>query len=172
MGNTQKYKERSQKKTRNNRVLKHIASYYCIKKFLLAIYDVIVANGAYLLALWLRFDCRYTEIPNHYLTAWVKYIPIQTIVCLVIFKLLNLYLSLWKFASYNELKRCVIAVLLSSLLHAAGITVMFHCMPISYYVIGAGIELVLVLVVRFLYRFVFLERSKKRSICKKLFVAE
>lgn len=45
---------------------------------LLFIYDIIVMNVSYGLALWLRFDFRFSDIPYDYLTTWVKYIPIHT----------------------------------------------------------------------------------------------
>ncbi len=32
----------------------------------LALYDILAVNFAYLFALWLRFDCRFSEIPAEY----------------------------------------------------------------------------------------------------------
>lgn len=42
----------------------------------LIIYDIIVANGAYFLALWVRFDCHFSEIPSDYFNAWLSFTPI------------------------------------------------------------------------------------------------
>ena len=47
--------------------LKHIIKpklfkHWHIVSLWLALYDIIVANIAYFLALWVRFDCRITEI--------------------------------------------------------------------------------------------------------------
>lgn len=131
---------------------------------LIAIYDLLVINGAYFLALWLRFDCSYTVIPNEFLMAWLKFAPVNTILTLSVFKLLHLYRSIWKFASYNELKRAFFAVLMTSAVHSVGITALFTKMPMSYYFVGAIFEFVLVIGIRFSYRFVLLERSKRQKV--------
>ena len=52
---------------------------------LVVIYDIIVVNGAYFVALWLRFDCAFSQIPPRYLLAWVKFTPIYTVTCFVVF---------------------------------------------------------------------------------------
>ena len=36
----------------------------------LMLYDAIAVSLSYFIGLWLRFDCRYTMIPNEYMTAW------------------------------------------------------------------------------------------------------
>ena len=43
---------------------------------LLTIYDIISVNLAYFLALWLRFDCKFTTIRPDYLSAWAKFAPL------------------------------------------------------------------------------------------------
>ena len=130
---------------------------------LLIIYDVFVVNGAYFLALWLRFDCRFQLIPDAYLDAWMKFAPIYTGLCLVSFWGLRLYRSLWRFASYDELVRVLASTIITGSAHALLITLFFERMPISYYVIGASIQLLLVVVVRFSYRFILLERGKRKK---------
>ncbi len=130
---------------------------------MLMIYDVLVVNGAYFMALWLRFDCNFSEIPAHYLYAWLKFVPIYTILCLLIFKVSHLYNSIWQFASYDELVRTIMASAVGSVFHTVVITLLFQRMPISYYFVGAGLQFVLVLAIRFGYRFVLLERRKWRK---------
>lgn len=80
----------------------------------------------------------------------------------------HLYKSIWKFASYIELKRILCASVLLAIIHTAGITLIFRRMPISYYVIGAGIQFLLITYIRFSYRFVLLERSKRSMLQQKL----
>ena len=127
---------------------------------LLMAYDLCAVTGAYFLALWLRFDCRVSEISAHFLTAWLRFVPIYAVACLISFWMLRLYRSLWRFASFAELKRVFLASVLTAVFHTVCITVLFRRMPISYYVMGAAIQFALVLFVRFAYRFVLLERSK------------
>ena len=54
-------------------------------RLILIVYDLIAVNLAYGLALWLRFDCRFSSIPKEYLTLWERFIPIYSVFCLVIF---------------------------------------------------------------------------------------
>ena len=127
---------------------------------LLLAYDIAVANGAYLFALWIRFDGTFSGIDPQYLAAWRKFVPIYTACCVVVFWVLHLYQSIWRFASYNEFKHILIANVITALFHTAVITIAFERMPISYYVIGMGVQFLLTMAIRFGYRFVLLERRR------------
>lgn len=129
----------------------------------LAVYDAIAVNAAYFLALWIRFDCRYSEIPEVYLSSYLKFAPWYTIFSVVIFWLLRLYKSIWRFASYSEFVRIVAATVITGLFHTAVITITVRRMPVSYYMFGILIQFLLVAGVRFSYRFVLLERGKKEK---------
>ncbi len=130
----------------------------------LVLYDLIAVSGAYFLALWIRFDCQISVIPNIYLFKWLKFAPIYAVFCLIVFFCLRLYQSLWRFASYSELTRISTASVITTAFHIIGITLLFGIMPISYHIVGAGIQFVLVLSVRFAYRFILLIRNKRNSV--------
>lgn len=141
-----------------------------IAKTLLLIYDAFIVNFSYFLALWFRYDCNISELINgsHHVTdapihfeAWIKFIPINTLACLLIFTLFKLYRSVWTFASYREFFNVAYASLISFVVHAVGITLIFNRMPITYYFFGALIQFIMVLLVRFSYRFILLERSRR-----------
>ena len=129
---------------------------------LLMLYDLAATAGSYFMALWLRFDCHFSEIPSYYLEAWLCYAPIHAIVSIALLWMLRLYKSVWKYASFNEFNRVAIWALISGALHALLITLFFARMPISYYLIGAAMQFVLVLFVRFAYRFFVRERTKRQ----------
>ena len=132
---------------------------------LLAAYDVFAVNLSYLAALWLRFDFKFSNIIGmDYTQMWLKFIPIYTVVCLVVFWLFKLYQSLWRFASYTELRKIIFATIATTVFHTVAITVIFGRMPISYYMMGAVIQFVLVLGVRFSYRFVLLVRARRTNL--------
>lgn len=135
---------------------------------LLAIYDICAVTLSYFLALWLRFDCHYTEIPQKYFVAWLKFVPIYAVLTIIVMWAFHLYHSIWKFASFVELKRMAIATLVLGELHTILITLIFARMPISYYIIGIAIQFLLLLFVRFAYRFITLERGKKRAAIKSV----
>ena len=130
---------------------------------LLLVYDVIAVTAAYFFGLWLRFDCRFSMIPEEYLSVWMHFAPIYVVACIVVFWLLRLYRSIWRFASFTELTRVVASSVITATFHTVVITLIFQRMPISYYLIGAMLQFVLVLGVRFSYRFVLAFRPKAGS---------
>ncbi len=140
---------------------KRIFAHWHKVAFFLVLYDVLAVNLAYLLALWIRFDCMYSRIPEYYLDVFIHFVPINTIIVLVVFWLTRLYKSIWRFASYTELVRIVVATFIVSVAHFGGITLLFKRMPVSYHIIGMGIQFILIVGVRFSYRFVLLERGRR-----------
>ena len=146
-------------------------------KLLLFIYDAVMVNLAYFLALWLRFDCQMSALFNVepvYLETWIKFAPINTVVCLATFSAFKLYRSVWTFASYREFFNVAYATLVSFVIHTIGTTVMVNMgdsgltrMPYTYYVIGITLQFILVLTVRFSYRFILLERSRRAVVRNK-----
>ena len=126
----------------------------------LALYDIFVVNLSYFLALWLRFDTKFSEIPSVYLNPFLKFAPFYTLICLVIFWWLRLYNSIWRFASYNELLRCILSSVITSLFQIVGITVFLRRMPLTYYFIGAVLQFGFIVGIRFSYRFILLLRGR------------
>lgn len=140
----------------------HIEHWY-IMSILLAVYDIMAVNVSYFLALLFRFDGFFSQIPDYYVRAYVKFIPIYTILCLVIFYASKMYQSVWQYASFNELARTCIGSTVASLLHILLITVIYYRMPISYYLWGSCFQMILLVAARFSYRFLLLEIRRVRS---------
>lgn len=135
--------------------------------FILMAYDFVAVCASYFAGLWLRFDGRFSMIPKEYLMPYAQFIVIYAAICLIVFTALRLYNTIWRFASYNELSRVMTASVITCIIHIVGMTVFFQRMPISYYLFGAVIQFVLVLGVRFSYRFILLERGKREAYLKK-----
>lgn len=129
---------------------------------LLTIYDIISVNLAYFLALWLRFDCKFTKIAHVYLSAWSKFAPIYAIFCLIIFWKSRLYKSIWRYASYTELMYLITATGITGLFHTLFITILYKRMPISYYCVGIMLQFIFLAGVRFSYRLVLLLRNQQK----------
>jgi FlaA1/EpsC-like NDP-sugar epimerase len=140
---------------------KHRLEHWQVIAIYLVIFDVIAVNFSYFFALLLRFDFRYSAIDTVYLSSFFKFTPIYTLFCLVVFWRVRLYNSLWRFAGIAELNRSMLAGGITTLFQIIGITVFVHRMPISYYVIGAVTQFILVTGVRFSYRFVNLMRHNR-----------
>ena len=147
--------ERKEEKKREGFQLEH----WHIIAGLLMVYDALSLAFSYFIALWLRFDLRYTTIDYPYLEAWKHFLPLYILFSLAVFWYLKLYKSIWRFASYSELLRVSVATIISALFHTVGITLLYIRMPISYYFIGALLQYVAVLGIRFSYRFILLIRK-------------
>ncbi len=129
--------------------------------FLLLIFDAAAVNVSFLAALWLRFDCQFSLIPQVYLGAWMHFTLFYTAFCLLVFWLGKLYQSIWRFASFHELERSLVVNAITGAAHILGISLLFKRMPISYYAVGIVLQTVLVTAIRFAYRFVLLLRSSR-----------
>ena len=131
------------------------------EKRLLIIFDILAVNLSYGIALWLRFDLRFSSIPKEYLNGWLHGIPINTALVLGIFTLFHLYRSVWEFAGYVELINTLGASLLLAVLNPVYMTLFIERMPISYYLLGWMMVFGLTLGIRFSYRFLCLIRTKR-----------
>lgn len=129
----------------------------------LIIYDIIAINFSYFFGLLLRFDLQFSNIPQEYLYSFVKFAPVYTIFTVGVFYFLRLYKSIWRFASFSELNRICAASIITTIFHILGITIFVHRMPISYYIFGTVMQVILITAVRFSYRYINLERSRKEQ---------
>lgn len=152
-----------EKKTEHTEKGKFRIHHWEIIAFYLVLYDVIAVNISYFFALLLRFDMRFSQIPSEYLSAFAKFAPIYAIITVAVFYVLRLYSSIWRFASFSELNRITVASAVTAVIHWAGITFFVHRMPVSYYIIGAVIQYCLVILVRFSYRYINMERARRRQ---------
>lgn len=130
----------------------------------LILYDAIAINFSYFFGLLLRFDFKFSSIPPEYFQAFLKFTPFYTVITIVIFYMLRLYNSIWKYASFTELSRILLATGITSLIHIVGITTLVLRMPISYYMVGIMMQFLLVTAIRFSYRFISLERGKRANL--------
>ena len=120
---------------------------------LMVVYDILIFAGSYFLALLLRFDLKWNAIPQYYLDAYLRFIPVYCLVSVVIFAYLRLYNFIWRFAGFAEMMRVVGANLITMIFHIV-LTVAFYVrMPISYYIIGAGFQFIFTFAIRFSYRY-------------------
>ncbi len=138
-------------RTPNSKNIFHLETWQ-IKAIFLMVYDVMVINASYFLALWIRFDGVFSAIPEKYFDPYVYFIPVYTVISLVVFYFGRMYHSIWEYVSIRELLRAALGSIAASALHTVLITLIFRRMPISYYLIGASFQLLLVLAARFSYR--------------------
>lgn len=130
---------------------------------LLMAYDFLAVVMGYFVALWIRFDCQFSEIEPSYFRTYSTTILFYAVFCIVVFYALRLYKSIWRFASYAELLRMVLATVVTGAAYVALVTVTMQRMPVSYYIFGILIQFVLTLGIRFSYRFILLMRGRKNE---------
>lgn len=138
-----------------------------VVRLLLMVYDFAAVIVSFGIALWLRFDCKVTSVEPQYLTTYTKTIIIYALFCLVVFWFLRLYKSIWRFASYSELLRVILATVVTGVIYTGSLLVFNLHMPVSYYVIGITVQFIATLGIRFFYRFVLLLRGRTNDEVQK-----
>lgn len=146
---------------------KRKVEHWKVVRLLLMVYDFIAVIVSFGIALWLRFDCKVTSVEPQYLTTYTKTIIIYALFCLVVFWFLRLYKSIWRFASYSELLRVILATVVTGVIYTGSLLVFNLHMPISYYVIGITVQFIATLGIRFFYRFVLLLRGRTNNEVQK-----
>ena len=140
---------------------------------LLLFYDIIAINLAYFMALWLRFDCKFSVIPELYLEPAIKIAPLYTFVMVVTLASMRLYQSVWRYASVPELIRVFSASIIGAVTQIVGTLLFLRRMPISYYLIGWILMFAALAVSRFGYRaarMIYRENTKKNHKGKNVMI--
>lgn len=139
---------------------------WAVKRLMLALTDIIIVNLSYFIALVIRFYVNNQFRPvalERYLPAFQTFAPYYTVICLVVFVLFKLYNNLWKHAGLHDLNRVFLASAVTAAAHVAGTLMFVDRMPITYYVIGAVLQLFLITASRFGYRLFVLETKRLRK---------
>ncbi len=127
---------------------------------ILVAYDLVAVVFSYFIALLVRFDCRFSLIPRDYLEGYYKSIIVYAIIVAVVFQCFRLYQSIWRFASFVELCRLLLATAITSVIYVLFETICIERMPVSYFIFGIIVQLTLTVGVRFSYRFILLLRER------------
>lgn len=144
----------------NGRKMEH----WQIMALCLMICDFLTIHLSYFIALWVRFDCVYSAIPKKYLNGYLKFIWVYAIGAIGLFWVFRMYRSMWRYASYGELIKTFAGSITSSIIHMIVISTLYGRMPLSYYVWGAILQLILLLIPRFSFRLLlFLRAGFKHS---------
>ena len=138
----------------------------------LAIFDAVAVNAAFYIALWLRYDCKFAEIPFFYIDALKTIAPIYSIICIIIFKLCRMYNTIWRFAGAHEVYLAFLAnglslaaqlLLTTVVAKLLGVAIGFARMPVTYYCIGIILQFIFVMGIRFSYRIILGIHSRRAS---------
>lgn len=133
---------------------------WAIKRLAMMLFDILAVNLSYFLALVVRFyvNNEFRAVAQTtYLPAFWQFAPYYSVICVVVFAVFKLYNSRWKHAGLHDLNWLFTANVVTAAIHVAGTLLFVQRMPITYYVIGAVFQFVLITASRFAYRFVVME---------------
>ena len=136
-----------------------------LKDLWIVLLDILAVNAAYVLALLLRFYVNFEFRPtvSYYLTDWLHFTPFYTVLSILIFAAWRLYGGMWRFAGINDMNRIIGASLCTAVLQVVGTALFIRRMPITYYTLGAVFQFLFVLLIRFGYRILLVEKKKVSS---------
>ncbi len=126
-------------------------------------YDMVTVLISFYAALYISFGCEFNAIPAPCFEAYLFSIQFYLPGCILIYWLFRLYNSIWRLVSYNELFSFTLAVLLAVFIYFVAGTIFSLPLPRRYYVTGGWLQLWLLLLCRFSYRFlIYLVLSLKK----------
>ncbi len=130
--------------------------------FFIMLLDIVAVNAAYFLALVLRFSInnRMDPLIGNYIDTVIWFAPIYTVICIIVFALFRLYGGMWRYAGIRDVNRILIANIITTVAHVVITVLLYQRMPVTYYVMGAAIQLVSVAFIRFAYRLAILEKRQ------------
>ena len=142
------------------------------KRFILMLCDIAVIIASSALGLLLRFDLNPSKVEMRFVESLWSYLPINIICTIIIFYILKLYHSVWRFAGIVEMQNVTAACIMSSIIQFAGLRILDYPVPRSYYFLYGGVLFFLTLGTRFTYRFVrYLKRiSNKNSEIRRIMI--
>ena len=129
------------------------------RAILIMFVDVILISLSFFLALLMRFDFAWSQIPGEYLHNFCVMLPITLVVSIAVLWSLRLYHSVWSFASLPELVRLVAAwAIIAAVIF--GVALIFKIeMPIAYWLVGDVLAFGFTVILRFSYRLARMLRS-------------
>ena len=128
--------------------------------------DLIAVNLSYFLAFYFRFYVNLKlglENAETYKAAFIGFAPFYSILAIVIFALWRLYGGLWRYAGVNDMNRIIGANICTMVVYVAGTAAFFIRMPIVYYAVGGVLQFVFVVIIRFCYRALLVEKKRLRA---------
>ena len=114
--------------------------------------DIITIIVHSFLAIILRYELKYSWVPQEYLHSIRSYMLINIVTTIVIFFILNLYNSVWSFAGLRELTMIGVGCFLSTICQAFGMQILVLPVPRSFHVFYFFLMISTTILTRFSYR--------------------
>lgn len=133
------------------------------RRTFLIVYDIVAVCLANILALFLRYEFRYEDIPRYFIDAVWVHMPISVLITLLLFYLFRLYHSLWAYAGMNEMQNILVGSFSSAALQGLTLLLFDRGVPRSYYFFNAFLLVGFTMASRFAYRFARETRRRKHN---------
>lgn len=133
------------------------------KKILIAIADILAVIIAYGLALSLRFDMRYSKIPEQFIVGYMYYIVLASVLLVSCYVIAKLYRSVWSYAGINEILKTCVASIAACVMTGVVFSIAIMRMPISFYLIGWILVFGFTASIRMMYRLLRRMRIKTEN---------
>ena len=119
---------------------------------MIVIADILAVIIAYGLALLLRFDMKYSKIPEQYIEGYLYYIVLASVLLVCCYVIAKLYRSVWSYAGINEILKTCVASIVACVLTGVVFSIAIMQMPISFYLIGWLLVFGFTASIRMMYR--------------------
>ena len=127
---------------------------WVFRALVLAFIDMCIIAISFFFALMIRFEFSYSHIPLSFLEGYLHIVPLFMVISLVVFYILRLYHSIWRFASINEFMHIIGAFLVLTVVSVTIHEVYEIKMPYAFWIIGLMLSFALCTACRFAYRFI------------------
>lgn len=124
--------------------------------------DAVAINVAWLLGLFLRYyvNSSFLASARIFLTAYLRFAPFYTVLCILLFSEFGLYHGIWRNARFHDLGRIVGANVATFLVFIISKALFRIRIPFNVGLLSSGIQLFFVLIIRYLNRLIRAERWK------------
>lgn len=133
-------------------LLKYLPKDKRIRMLILMAADVLAIYLASFVGLFIRFDMSVAKIPLGYSEAAANYLPYYILATLLVFFLSHMYSTMWSVAGAREVLHIVGTCALASLIQIAGMMLLAHRVPRSYFLICFAFLCAEELIIRFSHR--------------------
>ena len=116
------------------------------------ILDIFCIFGSFFVGLWIRFDFEIGSISTEMWYGYLRFTSVWALLTIVVFLVMNLYHSIWHFASVDELLRIMTTYLILAVAGACYLGFAESRMPYSFYILGYVFSFMCTVAIRFAYR--------------------
>lgn len=134
------------------------------RRIILLILDILAILVASFMAIFLRFEFKFNDIPRNFLDCYINILPFTILLTLVFFLVWKLYRSVWRYASATEMINIAMATTCSAIAQTIFCYTTNNLMPRSYYVLYWFFLFMLTCGIRFSYRILRIFNMKRNNI--------